>query len=80
MSKHITLVNYNNILANMFLSRELHVQTKLLGINLIVMDQCIVDYSVEIQTRCSCVIEFIIPKFFKGSTCLERHTAYHQEL
>jgi hypothetical protein len=33
-------------------------------------------YSVEIPTtRCSFVIEFIIPKFFKGSTCFERHTA-----
>ena len=26
------------------------------------------------------VIEFIIPKFFKGSTCFERHAAHHQEL
>jgi len=26
------------------------------------------------------VIEFIIPKFIEGSTCLERHTAHHQEL
>jgi len=25
-------------------------------------------------------IEFIIPKFFKGSTCFERHTFHHQEL
>jgi hypothetical protein len=47
---------------------------------LIPMDQFIVDYSVEIPTRCSFVIEFIIPKFFKGSTCFERHTAHHQEL
>jgi len=44
------------------------------------MDPCIVDYSVEIPTRCSFVIEFIIPKFFKVSTSFERHTAYHQEL
>ena len=36
--------------------------------------------SVEIPTICSFVIEFIIPKFFKGSTCFERHAAYHQEL
>ena len=36
--------------------------------------------SVEIPTRCSFVIEFIIPKFIEGSTCFERHTAYHQEL
>jgi len=48
--------------------------------NLILMDTCIVDYSVEIPTRCSFVIEFIIPKFFEGSTCFERHTAHHQEL
>jgi hypothetical protein len=27
------------------------------------MDPCIVDYSVEIPTRCSFVIEFIIPNF-----------------
>jgi hypothetical protein len=26
------------------------------------------------------VIEFIIPKFFEGSTCFERHTAHNQEL
>ena len=37
-------------------------------------------YSVEISTRCSFVIEFIIPKFFKGSTCFEQHTAHRQEL
>jgi len=42
---------------------------------LILMDPFIVDYSVEIPTRCSFIIEFIIPKFFKGSTCFERHTA-----
>ena len=28
------------------------------------MDPCIVDYSVETPTRCSYVIEFIIPRFF----------------
>jgi len=33
---------------------------------LILMDPCIVDYSVEIPTRCSFVIEFIIPKFLKA--------------
>jgi hypothetical protein len=37
----------------------------------IFMDPCIVDYSLEIPTRCSFVIEFIIPKFIEGSTCLE---------
>jgi len=47
---------------------------------LILIDPCIVDYSVAIPTRCSFGIEFIIPKFFKGSTCFERHAAYHQEL
>jgi len=47
---------------------------------LIFMDPCIVDYSIEIPTRCSFVIEFIVPKFIEGSTCFERHTAYHQEL
>jgi len=31
------------------------------------MDPCIVDYSVEIPTRCSFVIEFIIPNFFDNS-------------
>jgi len=36
-------------------------------------------YSVEIPTRRSFVIEFIIPKFIEGSTCFERHTAHHQE-
>jgi len=44
------------------------------------MDPCIVDYSVEIPTRYSFVVEFIIPKFFEGSTCFERHTAHHHEL
>jgi len=48
--------------------------------NLILMDPCIVDYSAEIPTRCRFVIEFITPKFFKDSTCFERHTAHHQEL
>jgi hypothetical protein len=38
------------------------------------------DISVEIPKRCNFVIEFIIPKIFKGSTCFERHTAHHQEL
>ena len=44
------------------------------------MYPCIVDYSLEIPTRCSFVIELIIPKFIEGSTCFERHTAHHQEL
>jgi hypothetical protein len=37
-------------------------------------------YSLEIPTRCSFVIEFIIPEFIEGCTCFERHTAHHQEL
>ena len=49
-------------------------------INLIFMDPCIVDDSVEIPTRCRFVIEFIIPKFIEVSTCFELHTAHHQEL
>ena len=48
--------------------------------NLIFMDPCIVDDSVEIPTRYSFVIEFIIPKFMESSTFFERHTAHHQEL
>ena len=40
----------------------------------------LVNDSVEIPTRCSFVIEFIIPKFIEGLTCFERHTAHHQEL
>jgi hypothetical protein len=32
------------------------------------MDPCIVDDSVEIPTRCSFVIEFVIPKFIEGPT------------
>jgi len=36
--------------------------------------------SVEIPTRCSFIIEFIIPKFIERSTCFVRHTAHHQEL
>jgi hypothetical protein len=50
------------------------------AIKLIFMDPCIVDFSVETPTRCSFVIEFIIPKFIEGSTCFELHTAHHQEL
>jgi hypothetical protein len=50
------------------------------SLNLIFMDPCIVDYSVEIPTRCGFVIEFIIPKFIEGSTCFEQHTTQHQEL
>jgi hypothetical protein len=49
-------------------------------LNLIFMDPCIVDDSVEIQTSCSFVVEFIIPKFIEGSTCFERHTAHHKKL
>jgi len=37
-------------------------------------------YSVEIPTRCSFVIEFIIPNFFEGSAYFERHTSHYQEL
>jgi hypothetical protein len=46
----------------------------------IFMDPCIVDDSIEIPTRCSFVIEFIITKFIDGSTCFEQHTAHYQEL
>ena len=48
--------------------------------NFILVNPFIVDYSVEIPTRCSFVIEFIISKFLKGSTCFEHHTTHHQEL
>jgi hypothetical protein len=44
------------------------------------MNPCIVDYSVEIPTICSFVIEFIIPTFIEGSTCFKRQTAHNQEL
>jgi hypothetical protein len=44
------------------------------------MDPCIVDDSVEIPTRCSFVIEFIVTKFFKDTTYFERYTAHNQEL
>jgi len=47
---------------------------------LILMDPCIVDDSVQIPTRCSFVIEFIIPTFIEDSTCFERHAAHHQKL
>jgi len=43
------------------------------------MDPCIVGYSVEIPTRRSFVIEFIIPESTEGSTCFERHATHHQE-
>jgi hypothetical protein len=63
-------------LCDIFVVSPLH----LWFLNLVFMDPCIVDDSVEIPTRCSFVIEFIIPKFIEGSTCFERHTAHHQEL
>jgi hypothetical protein len=53
---------------------------KTFRILLVFMDSCIADNSVEIPTRYSFVIEFIIPKFIEGSTCFVRHTAQHQEL
>jgi hypothetical protein len=58
-------------------------------ISLILMDPYIIDYSVEIPATCSFVIEFIIPKFFKGSTCpygdrplprLSGHSSAHSAL
>jgi hypothetical protein len=57
-----------------------HKRHMTLWASLILMDPCIVEYSVEIPTRCSFVIEFIIPKFIEESKCFERHTAHHQEL
>ena len=39
-------------------------KTAKITLDLTLMDPCIVDYSVEIPTRCSFVIEFIIPEFF----------------
>jgi len=59
--------------------RRLIIDTNIIII-LIFMDPCIVDDSVEIPTRCSFVIEFIVTKFIEGSTCFERHTAHLQEL
>jgi hypothetical protein len=49
-------------------------------ISLETFQSAFVNDSVEIPTRCSFVIEFIIPKFIEGSTCFEWHTAHHQEL
>jgi len=44
----------------------------------IFMDPCIVDYSVEIPTRCSFVIEFIIPKFFEAFKKLWNNKFYYK--
>jgi hypothetical protein len=41
-----------------------YVGFKKLKLSLILMDPCIVDYSVEIPTRCSFIIEFTMPSFF----------------
>jgi hypothetical protein len=49
-------------------------------LNLIFMDPCILDNSVEIPTRCSFVVEFIIPKFIEGSTCFELHSSSSEAL
>jgi len=62
------------------IAKKSRVKTMLIFINLIFMDPCIVEDSVEIPTICSFVIEFIIPKFIEGSKCFKRHTAHHQEL
>jgi len=43
----------------------------------VVVDQIGLDL-VEIPTRCSFVIEFIIPKFIEGSKYFERHTTHQQ--
>jgi hypothetical protein len=51
---------------------EIFQQVFMTFVNLILMDPCIVDYSVEIKTSCSFVIEFTIWKFLKGPTCFER--------
>jgi hypothetical protein len=45
--------------------------------DLIFMDSCIVDDSIEITNKKSLVIEFTIPKFIEGSTCFKWHTAHH---
>jgi len=37
-------------------------------------------HSVETPTKCSFVIEFIIPTSIEGSTCFERNTTHHEEL
>jgi hypothetical protein len=50
-------------------------------INLKLMDPCIVVWiSRNNQQDANLVIEFIIPKFFEGSTRFEGHAAHHQEL
>jgi hypothetical protein len=46
----------------------------------VIMEETTFADFVKIPTRCSFVIEFIIPKFIEGSTCFEWHTTYHQEL
>jgi hypothetical protein len=50
------------------------------ALNPIFIDPCIADDSEGIPTRCSFVLEFIIPKFIEDSKCFERHTAHHQAL
>jgi hypothetical protein len=62
--------------------KQRFVYTKIiaLNVNLIFMDPCIVNDSVEITTRCRFVIEFIIIKFIEGSTCFKQQNAHHQEL
>jgi len=57
----------------MFRVYQGHINSKYLtmittALSLILMDPCIVDDSVEISTRCSFVIEFIIRKFIERST------------
>jgi hypothetical protein len=48
--------------------------------HLIFMDLCIVVKKKKNTNKMQLVIECIIPKFTEGSTCFERHTAYHLEL
>jgi len=44
------------------------------------MDPCIVVESVETTNKMQTCNRIYYTKFIEGSTCFERHTAYHQEL
>jgi len=77
-SHEIPIVDFKKVEENSRIWRKWEQQTNFVWKTQ--MERPFMRYSIEIPSRCSFVMEFIIPKFFKGSTCFEQQTAHHQEL